>query len=124
DEILGSGTVDADPWLILSLSAAPDVVPLGGSSILTARLTEDSNGGDTTALGFVPDDIEILFDGAGLGPVNPPADGTVDGVATSTLSAQNTGLADVAAALDNQVVTTPVRVGAGAVDIPAASPLG
>lgn len=123
DGILGSGAVDGEPWLILSLSAAPPTLPLGGTSLLTARVTENSDGADTAGLGTIPDGTEILFDGAGLGPVAPPQAGTVTGLATSQLTAQNPGFGDVAAALDNQVVTTPVEI-LGVVAIPALGPFG
>lgn len=114
--VTGTGTVDADPWLVLGLTASPTAILTGGdTSRLTADLLSDSDGALAGA-GF-PAGTPVAF-ATTLGSVTTPV-GTEDGIATSTLSSGPTaGIADVAATLDGETVATQVTIS----DPPPASP--
>lgn len=106
-----AGTVDANPWLVLRLSADPELVIVGeGASELTADLRYNSGGLDTSSQGHVPDGTHVGF-AATLGTATPQITGTVDGVAHSTFSAGSVaGPAVISATVDNETVTTEVIV--------------
>jgi hypothetical protein len=105
-----STTVDFNPWLTLGVTAVPGSVPFGGGSQITADLTRNSDGAVAGA-GF-PDGASVAF-ATDLGSVLNPVP-TSGGQAISTFTAGTTaGTATVSAALDNELVTTPVTVQAG-----------
>jgi hypothetical protein len=116
DTVDGTGTTDADPWLVLDLTASPTSILTGGdTSRLTASLRTDSDG-DAVGPGF-PEGTPIGFTTT-LGSVTSPV-GTEDGIATSTLSSGSaSGTADVSAALDGETVGAQVDIA----DPPPASP--
>ncbi|KAB2962542.1 MAG: hypothetical protein F9K16_08805 [Thermoanaerobaculia bacterium] len=83
----GGATVDADPWLVLTLDVDDPVVEAGASTGVTAALIWNSDLEDTSPGGnFVPDGIAVDFAATG-GSVAPPTADTVDGVATATFTA-------------------------------------
>lgn len=100
------GPVDANPWLVLRITAAPNSIFVGGASILTADLTFNSNGVDTSASGFIPNGTPATFAGT-LGTVNPSVVGTTSGKAQTTYTAGATpGVASVTATIDNPIGAT------------------
>jgi uncharacterized repeat protein (TIGR01451 family) len=111
DTITGTGMVGANPWLVLELAADPQLLVVdGGTSELTADLTHNSSGLDTSLLGHIPDGAPVAFT-ATLGTVMPGIAGTVDGVTTSTLTAGPVaGSSVVSATADNETVTTTVTI--------------
>ncbi len=102
-----SGDVDFNPWLVLNISAAPGV---GTTFNLTASLTLNSDGADTSMSGHVPDGTPVTFGGgAPLGTVAPTSTVTTSGVATSVFTPGIVpGTATVSATVDNQTVTTDI----------------
>lgn len=107
-----TGLVDFDPWLILTLTADPAMVPSGGDSTLTAALTENSDGLDTSALGTVPDGIPVAF-AADRGSVSPALTSTTDGTATATFTAASgPDVATVFTTVDNETVSTEIEISA------------
>jgi hypothetical protein len=110
DAVTGSGSaaVDFDPWLVLGLTATPDVIDArGGTSTLVADVTTDSDG-NAAGAGF-PEGTPVGF-ATTLGTVQTPV-GTASGVATSTLASGNEGgVADVTATLDNAEVADQVGI--------------
>jgi hypothetical protein len=99
-----SGTVTFNPWLVLGLSANPSSVNVGQTATLTADLTKNSAGQDTSALGTVPNGIATTF-AASLGSVMPASTVTANGKATTTFSAGTVvGDANLSATVDNQTV--------------------
>lgn len=57
-----SANVDTNPWLVLNISANPASIGVGGStSTITADMTRNSDGVDTSGLGYIPDGTEINF---------------------------------------------------------------
>ena len=81
-----AGFLDGDPWLVLGLTAVPDIVPVGGPSTATADLRFNSDGIDTSGSGAIPDDTPVDFAATG-GTVDPTAVGTILGQAISTYTA-------------------------------------
>jgi hypothetical protein len=101
-----SSSVDANPWLVLRITAMPNSIFVGGTSTLTADLTFNSSNVDTSASGFIPDGILATFAGT-LGTVNPVVVGTTGGKAQTTYTAGATpGVASVTATIDNPIGTT------------------
>lgn len=102
-------TVDYTPWLTLTASASPTSITTSDSATITASLTENSAGSNTSGEGVVPDGIPVGFF-TNLGSVSPPSATTSDGTATSTLKSSSTGTATVTVTVDNASVTVTVTV--------------
>jgi hypothetical protein len=105
DAVLGD--VDFDPWLVLTLTASPSTVPSGSSSLLTASLGTNSDGG--VAPCSVPDGTEVSFSSA-CGTVDPTLTTTTAGEATSMLTGGPPGPCQAAATVDNETVTEDLAV--------------
>jgi autotransporter family porin len=110
--IVDDGTVCTDPWLILTISANPTNIPYGSTSTVTASVTTNSNGEDTSSQGHIPDGtpITITTDIGNVGSkqVTVP---TVAGIATATLRAnEGYGLATLYAMLDGFWTPLPANV--------------
>lgn len=119
------GDVTYDPWLVLGISASPTFVSTEASSTLTADLTHNSAGEDTSGSGAIPDGTNIEF-GTNLGSVSPSPAPTVGGTASATLESSVAGTANASATLDNETVFTPVTFTAlsvYAVEVLSDSPL-
>ena len=105
-----TGTADFDPWLVLGLSASPTTIAVDGTSMLTADLTENSDGDNTFAMGNVPDGITVTFDGT-LGSVSPLASGTAGGMASADYTAGSiAGTGTASATVDNQTVSVDIEI--------------
>lgn len=110
----------ADPWLILTISASPGSVPFGSKALVTARITQNSNGQDTSSMGHIPDGTPITIT-TDIGNVGSKSvvKYTVNGIATATLRADDGfGTANLFAILDgfktpvpSQVEITPAAAG-------------
>ena len=112
------GNVDADPWLILALSASPTAIAATGTSQITASLTRNSDNVNVGA-GF-PNGTPIAFS-ATLGTVGSPRM-TSGGVASTTFTAAGqAGTGTVTAALDNEATQTALSIGAPAAGTEAAA---
>lgn len=122
------GSVDYDPWLVLTASADAYQLQSGQSTTVYAVVTWNSDGVDTTGMGHIPDGSPITFAlASGPGNVSPTSAGTVDGVATTTYNATAVGTAVVDETLDNetQSVTINIEQGLyGGPGIPTLAPLG
>ena len=100
------GTVTYDPYLVLTISSNEYD---DGTSEVTADLTHDNHGNDTSSSGNVPDGIPINFNTT-FGTIGTTAY-TNKGKATSTLDSNSThGTATVTATLDNQSVSKTVNL--------------
>jgi hypothetical protein len=107
---LATGTQDADPWLTLTITAVPSILVAGQTSALTAAVTLNSDGVDTSGLGWILDGTEIALSGT-LGSVAPPVVGTSGGVAGAVYTAGATlAMGSGIATLDNQTVSTPIEI--------------
>lgn len=96
-----------DPWLMLGISANPTSVTTGQSSTVTADMTHDSAGNDTSASGTIPDGTTIAF-ATDFGVLSAISAGTSDGKASVALTSPAPGAANVSATLDSQTVSTTV----------------
>ena len=88
-----SDYVDADPWLVLKISANPDSILANGTSTstITADMTKNSAGFDTSILGYIPDGTEINFttDKGSIGSLTTTKT-TTNGKAQATLTSSTT----------------------------------
>jgi nitrous oxidase accessory protein NosD len=108
-----SGTTTFTPWLVL---ATPLVNPesfavTGGSATVTVDLAHDSTAAPADP--GVPDGTPVAFTTSLAGGIlTPPTDSTVDGEASSLLTASSGGIGTVCAAVDNeQTCSGSVTVG-------------
>lgn len=108
----GSPAVNFNPWLVLGITASPGGVAVGGgTSAITASLIRNSNGADTSSLGFVPDGIPVTF-ASTLGSISPGVGSTLSGVASATFKAGNTaGTGSASATVDSQTVSLNIPIG-------------
>ena len=108
-----SGTVIPGTWLVLSVTPSP--TNSGGNTSVTADLTHNNTGGDTSSNGHVPDGIPVNFTTT-FGTIIGSAY-TVKGKATTILNLGNTQNATVTttASVDNQTVSTTGVIATGVV---------
>jgi hypothetical protein len=104
----GAAGLDADPWLVLGVSANPTTIQVGGqTSQIAADLTRNSAGA-LAGPGF-PEGTSVGF-ATTLGTILTPGP-TSGGVATSTLTSGATpGAAAVSASLDNATAMVTVTI--------------
>jgi hypothetical protein len=107
------GTIDADPWLTLGISATPPSAfttsAFTTSITVTADLTKNSNGSDTSSAGHIPDGTPVTF-ATTLGSVTPTATTTTNGKSSTLLSSPAEGTATVTATVDHQSVSLQVFI--------------
>lgn len=103
----GGASVDADPWLTLTLGLGAAVVEVNASTSVEAALVVNSDLVDTSVGGiFVPDGILADF-GATGGVVAPDPAATLEGVAAATFTAGGTtGPFEVAVTVDGQTLSS------------------
>jgi hypothetical protein len=94
-----SANVDYSPWLVIGISASPDVVVIGGdTSNITADMTKNSAGQNTSAQGHIPDGTQIIFTTtAGSIGSTTATKTTTNGMATATLTLSGPSEATVCA---------------------------
>jgi hypothetical protein len=97
--------VSYQPWLLLNITAMPPAITPGQSSVIQTSLTRNSDGIDTSGLGYVPDGITTTYAViSGSGSVSPQTDRTTNGMAGTTFSSANTGTNNISAVVDDQIV--------------------
>ncbi len=105
------GTVNYNPWLILSLNSSTDRSDREGAYynyLITADLTHNNQGTDTSSNGNIPDNIPINFQ-TSLGNINSSAL-TKKGKAEVKIIINTAGAAVVSATLYNQTVTHQLTI--------------
>lgn len=111
DICIAGGNVTYNPWLILSLTGLTDRSDRNGTNYnyqITADLTHNNQGNDTSSDGNMPDDIPIYFNTT-IGTINSSGT-TKKGKAELKLTGSSAGLANVSATLDNQTVYHSVNI--------------
>ena len=105
-----SGSVNANPWLTLRLSANPGRAGQnGGKARVIADLTYNSLGQNTAGLGHLPDGTPAQFT-ATLGAISPTATSS-GGKAVATFTAGGTlGTANLSTVVDYQGATATLSV--------------
>ena len=81
----GLGTVQAEPWLLLSLSATPNAIPTSGSSALLASLNTNSDQVDTSTAGSILNGPPATFQTT-IGSVTPISKTIFAGTAASSFT--------------------------------------
>ncbi|HKQ76044.1 MAG TPA: hypothetical protein VJ810_20285 [Blastocatellia bacterium] len=114
----GAGTFDADPRLDLGLSALLAMIPLGGSTTLTADVTKNTNGASTNG-GNAPlvfQGLNLTFAAGPKGTINAPltvaipVNGLVAKTFTANANSAACGAAMPAVTLDNGTQDTTVVI--------------
>ena len=111
DIYVAGGTVTYNPWLVLNLKSSTNRSDRTGSYynyLITADLTHNNQGEDTSRDGTVPDDIPMDFLTT-LGTINS-SESTRKGKVEVKLTSTAGGVASVSASLDQQTVTTAVNI--------------
>jgi len=103
-----TGNVDFDPWLVLGISASPNPIVADGSTTVTADMTHNSDGTDTSASGTVP--LTPVTFSATNGSMSPPAGTITAGQASSTFTSNSSSNGSACATVDNQLICTDVIV--------------
>jgi hypothetical protein len=101
-----SGFLDADPWLVLGIGTADDVVEVGFDTAVQASVQTNSDAENLGAIDFPSTDVDFA---AARGTVPTPA-ATVDGSADSAFTATDSGIGSVTASLDNAEATAVLLV--------------
>ena len=105
-----SGTVDVNPALQLTITAAPNSVSIGGTSQIAARLSVNSDLVSTLGLGYVPNGTPVAF-GSARGTIAPVGAGTINALASAIFTGQcGVGPGSASATVDNQAVSAPITV--------------
>mgnify|MGYP005837940323 CR=1 FL=1 len=123
DICIAGGNVIHDPWLVLNLTGSVIHVTHdnNSNSEITADLTHNNHGGDTSS-GALPDGIPINFITT-LGTINNSAT-TRRGKAVATLtSGTNSSATTVSATLDNQTVSKAFHKSFSTIQAAANDPL-
>jgi hypothetical protein len=100
-------SVDADPWLILSIRSSKGKVRARRTASVTADLLTNSDG-EVPGDNLFPDGTPIDF-ATNKGSVDPDSAPTDNAEATTTYRAPRKGTATVSAQLDNETVTTTIK---------------
>ncbi|MEN4018405.1 MAG: NosD domain-containing protein, partial [Methanobacterium sp.] len=109
DIYIDYGIVNYDPWLVLKVNATPSTVSNQNSTI-TADLTHNNQGGDTSSQGHIPDNIPVNF-ATNLGTITGTAC-TRNGKANAAFNRGTSisGIANITATLANQLMQTNVTL--------------
>jgi parallel beta-helix repeat protein len=105
------GIVNYNPWLIISLYSSTDRSDRDGdyyNYLITADLTHNNQGSDTSSNGNIPDNIPINFQ-TSLGTLNSSAI-TKKGKAEAKINSNSAGTAVVSASSNNQTVTHQLTI--------------
>jgi CSLREA domain-containing protein len=103
----GPGNTDFDPWIVLGVSAVPNMIGSGGTSMVTADMTKNSDGA-TPAGGTVPP-MPVAWS-ATNGTMSPPSGTVTAGQAMSTFTSTNSLSGMACAMVDSQQSCTPIAV--------------
>ncbi len=105
------GNVTVKPWLVLTVSAKPNIINTKNNSTVTVDLLYDSNGVfHDPSNGCVPDGIPVIFSG-NIGTINPLNTTLANGQAQAIFTSNNSGTGNIIAKVDSQSVSAPIMVG-------------
>ncbi len=108
---IAGGNVTYNPWLVLSINSSTDRSNRNGTYYnhkITADVTHNNQGGDTSSDGSIPEDILIYFNST-LGTINSSGS-TKRGKVELELNSTAAGTANVSVTLNNQTVSQVVNV--------------
>ena len=102
-----AGIVNVSPWLVLTVTANPNILPNNFNSTVTADLQHDSNCNiHDSSFGEVPGSTPVTFNTT-LGTINPHS---ILIIPTIFNSGSKAGFATISATVDNQTVQTLVTI--------------
>jgi len=103
------GNMSIDQWIVLSVTSSHDHSVIDKASyIITADLTHNNNGDDTSSGDSIPDGIPVNFTTT-FGTITPSAS-TRDGKAITTLNSTTNGTVNISIILDNQIINKTINV--------------
>ena len=111
DIYVDGGNVTYDPWLVLNISSSCDRSKRDGTCynyIITADLTHNNQGNDTSKDSNIPDEIPVTFF-TNLGTINTPIS-TSKGKSTAILTSTKPSNAIISVTVNNQKSTIPVNI--------------
>lgn len=108
--VAGSTVVDADPWLVLGLSATPSAILKDEGAQIDADLRRNSDGVDISADCTLPPIGGVIS--ADIGTMFESQLDIVDGVGMMAYIGNVVGIATISAEVDQQIATTTVVVSA------------
>lgn len=106
NSISAGSTVTLDPWIVMSIAAAPSTIHLFQSSLVTADFNHNSLGAAIT--GF-PNSV-LPFSATGGNLPQPPISPLIFGMSLMPFTATSVGPATVSAIFDSQTVTANITV--------------
>ena len=107
------GNVIADPWLVLTVNASPNIIPSDSTSTVTADLQHDNHGNSVTG-GHVPDGMPIIFQPPSAGSYILPVPTTLtNGQAQANYTSQDvpTGPVTVSITVDSETQQDIIIIG-------------
>jgi len=109
DIYVALGNVKYNPWLVLKVSANPSTVDNANSTV-TADLTHNSNGNDTSSQNHIPDGLPVNFT-TNLGTITAQAY-TKNGKATTTFNRgiATSGIANINTTVDKQIIQINITI--------------
>jgi hypothetical protein len=105
--------VIADPWLVLTVNASPNIIPSDSTSTVTADLQHDNHGNSVTG-GHVPDGMPIIFQPPSAGSYILPVPTTLtNGQAQANYTSQDvpTGPVTVSITVDSETQQDIIIIG-------------
>ena len=102
----GAANLDADPWVVLGVTASPVAVLPGGSSTITADMTDTYAGADNVTTVPLPDAQFTATNGTILPASDPFSAGLADSTFTSTSNEHGQACATV----DSQIICTSITI--------------
>jgi parallel beta-helix repeat protein len=124
DIYIAGGSVTHDPWLVLNLTGSTITVTHDSTSDsdVTADLTHNSQGDDTSSSGTIPDGLPVNFTTT-LGTINGTGT-TRSGKAKVTLTSNTSdGATTVTATLNNQIVSKAFHKSFSSIQAAVSDPL-
>ena len=103
-----TGVLDANPWIVLGVSASPTSIAPGGMSTVTGDMTKNSDNVVPSGTMFVPN--EPVAWSATQGTMAPTTGTITSGQAMSTFTSTSNQDGTASATVDGQTVTTPIDV--------------
>jgi trimeric autotransporter adhesin len=111
DVYIVEGTVNYNPYLVLNINSSCDRSDRTGTYynyLITADLTHNNQGNDTSSDGNIPDGVPINFSTT-IGTIST-SESTKKGKSTLKLTSTTADTANISTALDNQTVSKTVNV--------------
>ncbi|HSS20331.1 MAG TPA: C25 family cysteine peptidase [Pyrinomonadaceae bacterium] len=104
--VTGTGA-DFDPWIVLKGSASPNSITPGGSSLVTADMTQNSN--NVVPVGGPIPNVAVSYS-ATNGTMTPTSGTITNGTDSSTFNSTNSSNAVATITVDGQPVNVPITV--------------